>query len=312
MYLAVQWGALVTNTGSGEGCGASWPLCKGTFMPEWDYAAIIEFGHRMISGLAGLGALVLAVWVWRALPHRPLVRGLAVGGLLLTIFQGLLGAANVLWPQTPPVLALHFGISLLCFSAVLLTAVLILREGRAETPGKPGETEAGGSVSGPAVPGVLARWVWTVLLFTYGVTYLGALVRHLDAALACLGWPLCNGQLVPTLYGPVGANFAHRVGAGLVIIMVVRLAVLARRHAAHRPGLVRTADWALGLVVLQALEGALMPLGSFNLLTQMGHSAIITLFWGALSYLCLEVLPAGVLEGARTGRAPARGTVTSA
>lgn len=276
MYLILQMGALVTNTGSADGCGASWPLCKGTFMPDWDYPAIIEFSHRAVSGIGGFMVLVLAIWLWRSFPTRPVIRWLGVAALGTVIFQGLLGAAAVLWPQPKVVLALHFGISLICFSAVLLITVLLLRGDR--------------KVSYPAINPTFGRFVLWVTLFSYGVIYLGAYVRHTKSSLACLGWPLCNGDLVPTLYGSVGVNFLHRVGAGLAMILVIRLALLARTYAADRPDLLRASYLALFLIMLQAASGALMAVGIFNLLTQMLHSAIITLFWGSLSYLCLQVL----------------------
>ncbi|MDQ2683679.1 MAG: heme A synthase, partial [Chloroflexota bacterium] len=33
MCLVLLMGATVTDTGSGEGCGRSWPLCHGNFLP---------------------------------------------------------------------------------------------------------------------------------------------------------------------------------------------------------------------------------------------------------------------------------------
>lgn len=282
MFIILLMGALVTNTGSADGCGSSWPLCHGTFMPDWDYEAIIEFSHRAVSDLGGLLILILAVWVWRALPKRPLVRWLAVGALGFTIFQGLLGAAAVVWPQPKAVLALHFGVSLICFSLTLLVASLV--------------TQPEGAPVAKVNP-LLTRWVWTVLIFAYGVIYLGAYVRHLRASAACLGWPLCNGQLIPTLYGPVGANFAHRVGAALLTLLVIRLALMVRRLAGDHVGLRRAGDLAFVLILLQVASGALMPLGYLNLLTQMLHTALITLFWGTLSYLGLHVLTLEVSRG---------------
>lgn len=286
MYLVLQMGALVTNTGSADGCGASWPLCKGTWMPDWDYEAIIEFSHRAVSGLAGLATLVLAVWVWRA-SRSPLLRGLSAAGAGLVSFQGALGAMAVIWPQPKAVLALHFGISLLCFSAVLLVAVLLSRQPEAER-----------WPAAPVAP-LVRRWVWQMALFVYAVVYLGAYVRHLRAGLACLGWPLCNGQLVPSLNGLTGVNFAHRVGAALVVVMALRLTLLAQRYLRDRPDLQQAAGLALMLVLMQAASGAVIALGYFNVITQMGHTLIIALFWGTLSYLCLEVTP-GYTYGRRT------------
>lgn len=293
MFIVLQMGALVTNTGSADGCGAHWPLCKGTFMPDWDYEAIIEFSHRAVSGLGGLLVLILAVWVWFALPQRKVVRWLAVGSLFTVVLQGALGAMAVIWPQPKAVLALHFGISLLCFSGVLLVTSLVSRE---DGPGQP-------------VPPTLARWAWTVAVFGYGVVYLGALVRHTKASMACLGWPLCNGQVIPPLYGLTGVAFIHRVAAALLTVMVIRTALMVRRLAPDRADLRRAADLSVLFILLQVAEGALMPLGYYNLLTQMVHTGIITLLWGALSYLCLHVLtltPAAAvaprLAGTATGR----------
>jgi cytochrome c oxidase assembly protein subunit 15 len=278
LFLMLLMGALVTNTGSGAGCGASWPLCKGTFMPDWDYAAIIEFGHRAVSGIGGMMTMALAGWTWFGLKRRPLIGRLAVGALVMVIIQGMLGAAAVLWPQPKAVLALHFGISLICFSLVLLVTSLLMQPDRESAPLQAPDPQ-------------FRRWVWTVAIFAYAVVYLGAFVRHLKATPACLGWPLCNGQLIPPLYGPVGANFAHRLAAGVLGIMVLRMAVMAYRMAADRADLRRAAVLAALLVLAQVASGAVIATGHINLLTQMVHTALISLFWGALSYLALQVLP---------------------
>ncbi|MFZ5815289.1 MAG: COX15/CtaA family protein [Bacillota bacterium] len=287
MFLVVLMGAWVTNTESGDGCGAHWPLCHGTFMPDWDYEAIVEFSHRAVAGLAGLMTVILLLWIWRALPGWRKTFWMAAGALLLVVVQGALGAMAVLWPQPKAVLALHFGISVMCFALVLLVSVLLYR----------GE-------EGPTVPAPppLVRAIWGMALYTYLVVYLGAYVRHVDAAMACTGWPLCNGQLLPTLYGPVGANMAHRLGAALAMLLMLRLWWLARR-AAERPDLQRGAALGLWLMVAQVLSGALFPLGYYNLLTQMLHTGLISAFWGVLSYLCFQVLPERRGEPATAARA---------
>lgn len=292
MFLVLLAGALVTNTGSADGCGAHWPLCHGTFMPDWDYEAIIEASHRGISTLIGLLTLVQAVWLWRAMRSRPLVRWLGVGTLFMVSLQGALGAMAVIWPQPKAVLALHFGVSLLCFSGtVLLTTLLFAPEGSRAAEPSP----------------TFRRWVWTVAVYAYGVVYLGAYVRHVRASAACLGWPLCNGELVPPLYGLTGVNFIHRVAAGLLTVMVLRLAFMAMREG--RKDLRRAAWLAAGLVLAQVAGGALFGLGYINVATQQLHTALITLLWGSLTYLCLRVLPAGTaatpqaLAGKPTGLA---------
>lgn len=65
----ILWGAVVRATGSGAGCGSHWPLCNGEVVPQNPRAAtLIEFGHRLSSGLALIVVIWLAVRVLRE--HR--------------------------------------------------------------------------------------------------------------------------------------------------------------------------------------------------------------------------------------------------
>src|ERR1700755_3310438 len=62
----IVWGAYVRATGSGAGCGNRWPLCNGTVLPRTPQAqTIIEFTHRLTSGMAILIVSALVVWCWR-------------------------------------------------------------------------------------------------------------------------------------------------------------------------------------------------------------------------------------------------------
>ena len=57
--ITILLGALVRATGSGAGCGASWPTCDGVIVPELSGARAIEFSHRAATGVA----LVLIGWL---------------------------------------------------------------------------------------------------------------------------------------------------------------------------------------------------------------------------------------------------------
>ena len=51
--LVIMWGAYVRASGSGAGCGSHWPLCNGEVVPRTPtMATIVEFSHRLTSGLA--------------------------------------------------------------------------------------------------------------------------------------------------------------------------------------------------------------------------------------------------------------------
>ncbi len=94
----VVGGALVRATDSGAGCGESWPICGGQFIPEiGNYHTAIEVSHRLMTGLLGFVLIALFVLVRRDFPkeHR-LRRAVFAAGVLLVI-ESLLGASLVLF-----------------------------------------------------------------------------------------------------------------------------------------------------------------------------------------------------------------------
>jgi len=96
--LVILWGATVRATGSGAGCGGHWPLCNGQVIPVApQVATLIEFTHRVSSGLSMLLILGLFVWAFRAYLKGSPVR-LGAGLSLLFIFtEAMLGAGLVLF-----------------------------------------------------------------------------------------------------------------------------------------------------------------------------------------------------------------------
>ena len=66
--VTIALGAVVRSTGSGAGCGRSWPTCQGEIVPELAGATAVEFTHRAVSGVALLLVFTLAFMVWRRVP----------------------------------------------------------------------------------------------------------------------------------------------------------------------------------------------------------------------------------------------------
>ena len=65
-FIAViLWGTLVRATGSGAGCGNHWPLCNGTMIQRSaSINTLIEFTHRITSGLSFFAVVALAAWTF--------------------------------------------------------------------------------------------------------------------------------------------------------------------------------------------------------------------------------------------------------
>ena len=94
--VVIVLGALVRATGSGAGCGNSWPSCNGTLLPELEGATAIEFTHRATSGVA---LILVAIMVWlifrRTGKGHPARIGAVVSGISIVI-EALIGAMIVL------------------------------------------------------------------------------------------------------------------------------------------------------------------------------------------------------------------------
>lgn len=290
MFLVQLMGALVTKSGSAEGCGSSWPLCDGKLLPAANIHSYIEYSHRAVSGIVGILVVVMAVQMWRKYAHRRDVRALAFTGVLFIVIQSLLGAAAVMWPQPKTVLALHFGISLTAFSAVLLPTIIAF------------QLEKGDTHRTKPVSSRLRAWVWGSLIYVYAVVYSGAFVRHTNSHLACLDWPLCNGALIPPLTGEVGIQFFHRLAAGVALLVLIGLARVAAREREVRPDVYVGALWSAILMGAQVLTGGWVVLSHLTMTSMMVHSAIITALFGLLSYLCMQVSPEPARREATAGR----------
>src|SRR5689334_5301218 len=133
----ILWGAYVRATGSGAGCGNHWPLCNGAVLPRAAQAqTIIEFTHRLTSGLAVVMVSSLLVWCWRTAGKGDWVRYSSLAAVLLLFNEALLGALLVLFehvsqdrsPARVVFLCLHFGNTLLLLAALALTAQWLAKD----------------------------------------------------------------------------------------------------------------------------------------------------------------------------------------
>ena len=134
----VLWGAYVRATGSGAGCGNKWPVCNGDVVGTNARAqTIVEFTHRMSSGISLLMVACLAVWCWRATKKHDWARYSALVASAFLANEVLLGAALVLLNHVARdqsggrilFLCLHLGNTLLLLATLSLTAVWLSNGG---------------------------------------------------------------------------------------------------------------------------------------------------------------------------------------
>lgn len=130
--LVILGGTIVRATGSGDGCGATWPKCGDQFIPpNQTVETLIEYTHRASSVLAGVGVavvFVLALWVF---PKGHIVRTAATVAGVLLVVEALLGAGLVLfgWVDADVsmgrviVVPLHLTNTFLLLGALTVTAL---------------------------------------------------------------------------------------------------------------------------------------------------------------------------------------------
>ncbi len=273
--LVILWGAFVRASGAGAGCGAHWPLCNGEVIPTAPALnTLIEFGHRVTSGLAGLAALALVVVVWRGTERGSPVRKAAIASLVFMITEGAVGAALVLFEYVaynPSIgralwMALHLTNTFLLLGSLTLTAWW--SEG-AETPRL--QSRAWG-------------WVTATLAVTLVLGAGGAVTALGDTLVLGGGLDPATDAIVATL---LGARVFHPTMA-FVVLGVLGVAVVATRQRGAA---------TLGMTLLGAFLGQ-MALGALNVFLkapiwmQIVHLLVTDLIWIALVVWASEVLAA--------------------
>lgn len=270
-------GALVTKTGSEDGCGDSWPLCHGQLIPQdWPLDTIIEIAHRGVSGIAIIFLLVLGYMAWKKIGHVREAKFLIILSLSFILIQSLIGAAAVIgiW-EGDFVLAAHFGISLICFAAVLLLTLLIF------------EVSYGQHTRKIYVKPFLRYNTILITIYMYFVIYSGALVRHTDSSLSCTSWPHCMpGAILPTNFYQ-GVQMGHRFLVGILMIWMLLILIHVLRKYSDSPVIRKGWIIAFTLLMMQVITGMLSVFTLVNIFIALFHALFITLLFGLLCYFIM-------------------------
>lgn len=273
-YLLIVLGAVVRVTGSGMGCADDWPLCQGRLFPPLEFGPLLEYTHRLVGAI--VSALIVAVvgGIWLLFRHRQRLVVLAGGVVVLLAIQIGLGAVTVMTELDPLVVLIHLGLAMLVLGALVMIAVYMgSDDGVAPTTGADRS---------------LDEWlgfrtlVLTTAVAIYALVLTGAAVRATGATWSCIGWPDCNGLLLPLGVDPlVDTHLLHRFTAYTIAVLAV-LAVVRARPWRHR----FPAVWwgALALVAGVVAQGAIGVWGvtaGFVPLVQGLHVAGASAAWTA-------------------------------
>ena len=285
--VQITMGGAVRVTGSGDGC-PDWPTCFGSWIPPFEYHALMEYTHRTIGVLVGLTIIAAAVRVW--LNHRresSVVRS-STAALIAVSITGEIGGAVVLSELDPALRTLHL---LLAESVLLLLAhaLVAVTYTRSETASE-----------------LIPRSLFYIALLGSAMTLIallsGSYAVWRGAGAVCPSWPLCGGALIPQ-YELVWIHVAHRVIALISVFPALAAAHLAMKmkgDSTSSAQMLRILGIAISaIIVLQILLGAANPWTGFAEWARVSHLTVASLQWVSMCLLTLLIL----LPVARRGRA---------
>lgn len=277
--LVVLWGAFVRASGSGAGCGDHWPLCNGVVVPRAPrIATIIEFTHRVTSGLALLAVAGIIIWALRLFPRGHRARRFAVLSGVFLCVEALLGAGLVLFRyvqhNASAGRAVYLSAHLLNTQILLAMLVLTAWYG-----------SSGVSRAWRGVPKVIAAALPVALLVA------------VSGALAALGDTLYPAV---SLASGMQQEFSHSAGALLrlralhpavaVLGAIVLLAAAMTAWRSSKAAVSRMGAIVALLVAVQIAAGALNVLLLAPVWMQILHLLIADLLWIALVMTALEMV----------------------
>jgi cytochrome c oxidase assembly protein subunit 15 len=242
IFVQIMLGAVTRLMGAGLSC-PDWPLCYGLWIPlpsmlsalpnlDYTYSQILmEWTHRANAAVV-LAPLIcwMAFLSWKSRQRSPVCWRLGAFALLLLLVQSAVGGFTVFDRNSPWSVAVHLSLA----SLLLATTVSIFKIARLGGVAVVEKTVA--------VPFLLSLIVLVTIIS-------GAVVAKSGSALACGGWPLCNGVLGPDFEdrGQV-LHFAHRLLALMSVLGIVAAAFYMR--ALRHPAMLSVIQVFMGLLVI--------------------------------------------------------------
>jgi cytochrome c oxidase assembly protein subunit 15 len=287
----IMFGAFVRLTDSGLGC-PDWPGCYGSVTPlgsltdihqansAMPFGAVslskawIEMVHRYAGSILGMLIIAIVYMAWRyrgRLGRSPL---LAIVTLVTVCVQGAFGAWTVTHQLMPAVVTSH-----LLFG--MLTLAMMTWLAARERP----------YAALSAAAGRWRGWMAGGLLLLFMQISLGGWVSTNYAALACMDFPMCQGQWLPPMdfgggysiiralgelpSGQMISQYAltaiHWVHRNFAFVVFIYLGLLATRMRAE-PGLRGPANLLLALLLAQLLTGLTTIFFEWPLLIAVLHN----------------------------------------
>lgn len=281
LLLVILFGAWVRISFSGAGCGEHWPSCRGAVVPpSARLETLVEYTHRVSSGLLGLADLGLLVWSWRLDEDDRWVFWGMVATTFFVVVEALIGAGIVLagLVENDASVARAVVVGFHLANTFLLTAAAALTAWWAGGGDRP--TWSGTALQWAAVGGLGALLVTGM---TGAVTALGDTLFPIDPTVGT-GWvQKIRQSLSPAEHFLVRLRVVHPILASLTAAGLALFANVVRTSDAGE----RAGGPAAAIYLLVALE---VGVGFANLaLGAPGWMQIVHLLFAQLVWIAAVV-----------------------
>lgn len=280
----ILWGVFLRASKSGDGCGQQWLTCRGEIIPSApELKTIIEFSHRLTSGVAFIVVLALLIWSFRAYENGNVIRKTALISFVFIITEALVGAGLVLTGNTAETLTDarpfwavgHLINTFILLAFLTLTAWLAMQKRqlsfRFET-----------------------KYLLLIIVALIGIFLVGS--SGSIAALSSMLFP--SGSVTEGITKDFSAasnlllrlRISHPVLSILTGVYLIFLAGWLKAKAGNDPEVSRWSDILSVLVLVQVAFGAATLLTLGPIIMQIGHLLLADLLWIAFVLLCANVL----------------------
>lgn len=275
-FILISLGGAVRAMNAGLAC-PDWPLCFGKFVPDFHVQVYYEFIHRCLAGLVAIFTFCLAIYFHiKKFPKKNLK--IIWFGISILLIQIVFGGLTVLKLLKFSVVTAHLVFGMTFLSTLLWLYFQLFDESNQLEEKTPKSFH-------------VVLFIVTIMLAIQIV--FGGLVSTNYAGLACEGFPLCNGELIPAFSGLVGLHMKHRLWGYLTALAVFSFTRLIWKNKNEKwmnPKIVKYGIWLSVLVILQICVGAANVLFQIPPVVTVIHLALAATLLG----LMLRILYKGI------------------